>query len=84
MAFGKPTTPPAKTGEEFTVTLHVGAGDVDVVMSTENLSAGPSAIWAIIATKIQNNGITGLKTPDGRDVIVNWGQVGAVTYRNPW
>ncbi|WP_395244017.1 hypothetical protein ACGGZK_18130 [Agromyces sp. MMS24-K17] len=87
MAFGsKPAqpAPPANTEAPFVVTLHLGSGELDVQMTTENLDAGPNAIWAILATKLKNDTINGLKTADGRDVIVNWSQIAAVTYKNPW
>lgn len=68
----------------FVATVHVSDQSIDVSMDTENLQAGPNAIWAILATKIKNGTISGHRTTDGREIIVNWSQVQAVTYANPW
>jgi hypothetical protein len=71
-------------GVPFVATVHVSSGPLDLTLDTENLEAGPRAIWAVLSTKISGGTISGHKTTDGRDVIVNWSRVEAVTYQNPW
>ena len=73
----------------FVAHLTTAAGKESVVVSLDKIEleiwgVHESVPWMKISGFITKGTVSQTKTTDGRQIIVNWGQVPFVSYDNPW